>query len=77
MDLAQKNEYWHHMHHHRIFIDRRRGRDRRRERDPCAQMPLDLYHRKRRKSKDRRAAGRSLEQDYYAYFSENTPYSNH
>lgn len=63
--------------HHRIFVDRRNGRDRRRERDPCAHMPLDLYHRKRRKSKDRRAIGRSLEQDYYAYFTENTPYSNH
>ncbi|WP_152521624.1 hypothetical protein [Marinimicrobium sp. LS-A18] len=60
-----------------IFINRRRGPDRRREPDPCAEMPMDLYHRKRRKSLDRRTPGRSLEQDYYAYFSEVGLYSHH
>lgn len=56
------------MHSHKIFINRRRSRDRRLDPDPCQNMPLDLYHRKRRKSTDRRAPDRSLEQDYYAYF---------
>ncbi|ACR11207.1 conserved hypothetical protein [Teredinibacter turnerae T7901] len=30
-------------------------------------MPLDLYHRKRRKSTERRDTSRSLSDDYYAY----------
>ncbi len=60
-----------------VFINRRCGADRRQESDPCAELPLDLYHRKRRKSRDRRTPGRSLEQDYYAYFSEGGLYSQH
>ena len=50
-----------------VFIDRRKGRDRRLDADPCKNMPLDLYHRKRRKSKERRATDRSLSDDYFAY----------
>ena len=30
-------------------------------------MDLDLFHRKRRKSKDRRDPSRTLSDDYYAY----------
>lgn len=50
-----------------IFIDRRKGRDRRLDADPCRELPLDLYHRMRRKNGDRRAPQRSLSDDYYAY----------
>lgn len=50
----------------RIFIDRRR-RERRTDPDPCKQIPMDLYHRKRRKSEERRKQGRSLLDDYQAY----------
>ena len=50
-----------------VFVDRRKGNDRREESDPCRDMDLDLYHRKRRKSKDRRDPTRSLMDDYYAY----------
>lgn len=50
-----------------IFIDRRKGNDRRFENDPCHDMDIDLYHRKRRKSTDRRDPDRSLADDYYAY----------
>lgn len=50
-----------------IFIDRRKGRDRRLDADPCRRLPLDLYHRMRRKNGDRRAPQRSLSDDYYAY----------
>jgi hypothetical protein len=64
--------------HRKIFINRRRGGDRRSDHDPCKGMPLDLYHRKRRKSTDRRAPNRSLEQDYYAYMGkdDDTPSSH-
>lgn len=62
---------------HRIFINRRRGPDRRLDRDPCKHMPLDLYHRKRRKAPERRAPGRSLEQDYYAFMGETEKLSPH
>lgn len=61
---------------YRFFIDRRKGKDRRVDLDPCKYMPLDLYHRKRRKSKERRAPDRSLEEDMEAYFAvtfSNTP----
>lgn len=51
----------------KIFINRRRGRDRREEIDPCQDLDVDLYHRKRRKKSERRAEGRSLDEDYYAY----------
>lgn len=50
-----------------VFINRRKGRDRRLDADPCKNLPLDLYHRKRRKSKERRATDRSLTEDYFAY----------
>lgn len=52
----------------RIFIDRRR-RDRRRQPDPCHELPVDLYHRKRRKSAERRAQNRSLAEDYLAFMA--------
>lgn len=56
----------------KIFMDRRR------DEDPCKDMLLDLYHRKRRKSVDRRAPNRPLEQDYFAYMAdENDPPSSH
>ncbi|MBC6906739.1 hypothetical protein DWB84_14900 [Saccharophagus sp. K07] len=50
-----------------VFINRRKGGDRRVDADPCKNLPLDLYHRKRRKSKERRAPARSLIDDYFAY----------
>ncbi len=50
-----------------LFINRRKGDDRRNEHDPCGAMDIDLFHRKRRKRIDRRE-GKTLEQDYYAYF---------
>ena len=50
-----------------VFVNRRRGIDRRFETDPCKDIPLDLYHRKRRKSTERRDTSRSLTDDYYAY----------
>ncbi len=50
-----------------IFINRRKGNDRRYDIDPCEAMPVDLFHRKRRKSADRRSQ-RTLAEDYYAFF---------
>lgn len=55
------------MHHPIFFIDRRKGTDRREDADPCKNMDIDLFHRKRRKSKDRRDTNRTLSDDYYAY----------
>lgn len=53
-----------------FFIDRRQGNERRTDPDPCKNMSLDLFHRKRRKSgRDRRAADRTLIDDYYAYMA--------
>lgn len=49
-----------------IFINRRHD-TRRTEPDPCNDFPLDLYHRKRRKSSDRRNKDRTLADDYYAF----------
>lgn len=49
-----------------IFINRRNG-SRRTEPDPCEEIEMDLYHRKRRKSSERRDTSRSLTEDYYAY----------
>lgn len=54
-----------------IFINRRKGDDRRYDIDPCQAMPVDLFHRKRRKSADRRS-GRTLVEDYYAFFEKRT-----
>ena len=50
-----------------VFVNRRKGADRRFDKDPCKDMPLDLYHRKRRKSTERRSKDRTLTDDYYAY----------
>lgn len=54
-----------------IFVDRRRGHDRRLDEDPCKTMPIDLFHRKRRKSSERRDTSRSLVEDYYAFIDPN------
>ncbi len=56
------------MNTHHFFIDRRKGNDRRLDRDPCRNLPMDLYHRKRRKSTERRA-NRGIEADYMAFTS--------
>lgn len=55
-----------------MFIDRRRKTDRRIDADPCKHLPLDLLHRKRRKSTDRRTPNKTLADDYYAYTDEDT-----
>ncbi|MFT5117086.1 MAG: hypothetical protein ACI9NY_000614 [Kiritimatiellia bacterium] len=53
----------------KIFINRRRKDGGRREdADPCKEMPIDIYHRKRRKASERRKP-RSLDEDYYAFLS--------
>lgn len=51
-----------------IFINRRKGDDRREDEDPCKDLDVDLYHRKRRKKTERREE-RSLDEDYYAFLS--------
>ena len=61
----------------KVFVDRRCSDDRRQEYDPCCHMPLDLYHRKRRKSTDRRAPNRSLEEDYLAFMGQLPPGNPH
>ena len=55
-----------------VFINRRKGLDRRYDSDPCQGMPVDLYHRKRRKNTDRRQ-GRTLVEDYYAFMAKTRP----
>ncbi len=50
-----------------VFVDRRKGQDRRVDEDPCKDLDIDLYHRKRRKSADRRDSSRDITDDYYAY----------
>lgn len=55
------------MSNHKLFIDRRKGADRRLDRDPCKNLPMDLYHRKRRKSTERRNQERTLADDYMAF----------
>jgi len=60
-----------------FFIDRRRNQERRLEKDSCRQLPMDLYHRKRRQSTERRCTHRSLEQDYYAFIGEPDPEVRH
>jgi len=52
----------------KIFINRRIGNDRREDLDPCKDLDVDLYHRKRRKKTERRE-DRSLDEDYYAFLS--------
>jgi hypothetical protein len=53
----------------KIFINRRKGDERREDDDPCKDLDVDLYHRKRRKKIERRE-DRSLEEDYYAFTPE-------
>ncbi len=56
------------MSDHKIFIDRRNNTgDRRVDRDPCKDLPIDIYHRKRRKNAERRHPARTLADDYTAY----------
>jgi hypothetical protein len=53
---------------HKIFIDRRSNNsDRRVDKDPCKDLPIDIYHRKRRKNPERRHPARTLADDYMAY----------
>lgn len=52
----------------KIFINRRKGNDRREDEDPCKDLDVDLYHRKRRKKTERREE-RSLDEDYYAFLA--------
>jgi hypothetical protein len=52
----------------KIFINRRKGDERREDDDPCKDLEVDLYHRKRRKKVERRE-DRSLDEDYYAFES--------
>lgn len=48
------------------FFDRRKGNDRRQDLDPCKDLPVDLYHRKRRKTNERRKAA-TPEEQYQGY----------
>ena len=50
-----------------LFVERRKG-NRRLEQDRCANLDLDLYHRKRRTCKDRRTAQRSKIEDIAAFY---------
>lgn len=50
-----------------VFIDRRKGTDRRVDEDPSQQLDVDLAEGKRRNSRERRASARSILEDYYAY----------
>ena len=50
-----------------VFVNRRKGNDRRTDFDPCKNLEVDLFHRKRRKTKERRSLHRTLTEDYYAY----------
>ncbi len=51
-----------------VFMNRRKGEDRRLEQDRCRDMSVDLYHRKRRKTVDRRASDRTLIDDVNAFY---------
>lgn len=55
------------MKENKIFINRRRTNKRRTDPDPCEKLPMDLYHRRRRKSLDRRTVDRTLVEDYTAF----------
>jgi hypothetical protein len=53
----------------KVFINRRRkNSERREEDDPCKDMSIDIYHRKRRKAVERRKP-RTLDEDYYAFLA--------
>lgn len=58
------------MNEHKIFVNRRRNEDRRSLPDPCKNLPVDIYHRKRRKSAERRNVERTLAEDYMAFLGE-------
>jgi hypothetical protein len=60
-----------------LFMNRRRGDDRRIDRDPCRNLPLDIYHRKRRKAIERRDTARSLAADYLAFLGETPEQPKH
>ncbi len=53
-----------------IFVNRRKGSERRLEQDRCRDMSMDLFHRKRRKTVDRRAANRTLVDDFNAFYDD-------
>ncbi len=57
----------------KVFINRRKGSKRRVEDDPCENLPVDLYHRKRRKHSERRDQRKTLADDYYAYVEQERP----
>ena len=65
------------MSQYKIFINRREGIDRRYDRDPCKNLPIDLYHRKRRKATERRHGDRDLAEDYVAFLDEKGPTTKH
>ncbi|MGH1469832.1 MAG: hypothetical protein ACRBCS_01460 [Cellvibrionaceae bacterium] len=48
------------------FFINRRASNRRSELDPCNELPVDLYNRKRRKSTDRRNRNKTLADDFYS-----------
>ena len=53
----------------KVFINRRnKDRERREETDPCKELAVDIYHRKRRKALERRKT-RTLDEDYYAFLA--------
>ena len=58
------------MNEYKIFVNRRNSDDRRLDYDPCKNLPVDIYHRKRRKRTERRHTERSLADDYMAYWGE-------
>jgi hypothetical protein len=58
------------MSQHKIFIDRRLRNDRREDIDPCKDLPVDIYHRRRRKSVERRFPERTLIDDYKIYLAD-------
>jgi hypothetical protein len=60
----------------KIFINRRKGNDRREDLDPCKDLDVDLYHRKRRKKSERRQ-DRTLDEDYYAFLSSQDASDDH
>lgn len=58
------------MNEHKVFVNRRCNDDRRNHPDPCKNLPVDIYHRKRRKTTERRTTQRTLAEDYMAFFGE-------
>jgi hypothetical protein len=62
-----KNKYI--MSEHKFFINRRKGLDRRLDIDPCKHLPIDIYHRKRRKTIERRHGIGNVQDDYSGFFN--------